>query len=310
MNELEPINQKKLFGLDAHFLELIRLHKSNKYPNKILLSGLKGLGKSTLAYHFINYVLSENENQKYDLKNFQINIESQTFKTILNKSNTNFIKIDIDSDKKNIDIKQIRDLITSLNKSCFNSKPRFVLIDNIELLNINSINALLKVLEEPNENVNFILINNNKRVLSTLLSRCINFRINLSNKECLNIINNLLDNRLENFINLDLINYYLTPGNIYYLAKFAERNNYDLSKINLKNFLKIIIKENFYKKDFLTKYIIFELIELYFRKLNTSFSEKNYDKYTYFIKRIFDTKKFNLDEDSLFIEFEREILSE
>tara|TARA_Y100000591_G_scaffold68858_1_gene57066 strand:+ start:1987 stop:2919 length:933 start_codon:yes stop_codon:yes gene_type:complete len=310
MNELEPISQKKLFGLDAHFLELIRLHKSNKYPNKILLSGLKGLGKSTLAYHFINYVLSENENQKYDLKNFQINIESQTFKTILNKSNTNFIKIDIDSDKKNIDIKQIRDLITSLNKSCFNSKPRFVLIDNIELLNINSINALLKVLEEPNENVNFILINNNKRVLSTLLSRCINFRINLSNKECLNIINNLLDNRLENFINLDLINYYLTPGNIYYLAKFAERNNYDLSKINLKNFLKIIIKENFYKKDFLTKYIIFELIELYFRKLNTSFSEKNYDKYTYFIKRIFDTKKFNLDEDSLFIEFEREILSE
>ena len=310
MNELEPISQKKLFGLDAHFLELIRLHKSNKYPNKILLSGLKGLGKSTLAYHFINYVLSENENQKYDLKNFQINIESQTFKTILNKSNTNFIKIDIDSDKKNIDIKQIRDLITSLNKSCFNSKPRFVLIDNIELLNINSINALLKVLEEPNENVNFILINNNKRVLSTLLSRCINFRINLSNKECLNIINNLLDNRLENFINLDLINYYLTPGNIYYLAKFAERNNYDLSKINLKNFLKIIIKENFYKKDFLTKYIIFELIELYFRKLNTSFSEKNYDKYTYFIKRIFDTKNFNLDEDSLFIEFEREILSE
>ena len=310
MNELEPINQKKLFGLDAYFLELIRLYKSNKYPNKILLSGLKGLGKSTLAYHFINYVLSENENQKYDLKNFQINIESQTFKTILNKSNTNFIKIDIDSDKKNIDIKQIRDLITSLNKSCFNSKPRFVLIDNIELLNINSINALLKVLEEPNENVNFILINNNKRVLSTLLSRCINFRINLSNKECLNIINNLLDNRLENFINLDLINYYLTPGNIYYLAKFAERNNYDLSKINLKNFLKIIIKENFYKKDFLTKYIIFELIELYFRKLNTSFSEKNYDKYTYFIKRIFDTKKFNLDEDSLFIEFEREILSE
>ena len=65
--------------------------------------------------------------------------------------------------KKNIDIDQIRELIINLNKSSFNNKKRFVLIDNIELLNLNSVNALLKVLEEPNENINFILINNNKK---------------------------------------------------------------------------------------------------------------------------------------------------
>ena len=81
--------------------------------------------------------------------------------------------------KKNIDINQIRDLIVKLNKSSFNNKPRFVLIDNIEYLNINSINALLKILEEPNDNIIFILINNNKKVLPTLLSRCINFKISL-----------------------------------------------------------------------------------------------------------------------------------
>ena len=60
------------------------------------------------------------------------------------KSNPNFISIDINDDKKSIDINQIRNLILTLNKSSFNKKPRFVLIDNIELLNINSVNALLK----------------------------------------------------------------------------------------------------------------------------------------------------------------------
>ena len=80
---------------------------------------------------------------------FEINSENRSFKTILNKSNPNFILIDISLEKKFIDVNQIRDLITNLNKSSFNNKPRFVLIDNIEFLNINSVNALLKILEEP-----------------------------------------------------------------------------------------------------------------------------------------------------------------
>ena len=115
MNIIEPINQQKLFGLDNYFLELIRLYKNNIYPNKLLLSGQKGIGKSTLAYHFINYILSENEDQKYDLSNFEINSNSSTFKTILNGSNSNLIIIDINSDKKFIEINQIRDLIRNLN---------------------------------------------------------------------------------------------------------------------------------------------------------------------------------------------------
>ncbi len=101
MNELEPINQQQLFGLDKSFLELIRLFEDNVYPNKLLLSGLKGTGKSTLAYHFINYVLSKNENYNYDLNKLEINSDSPTFKTILNKSNSNLISINIYSEKKN-----------------------------------------------------------------------------------------------------------------------------------------------------------------------------------------------------------------
>ena len=61
MNIIEPFNQIQLFGLDKYFNEMINLFNNNKLPNKILFSGQKGIGKSTLAYHFVNYVLSKNE---------------------------------------------------------------------------------------------------------------------------------------------------------------------------------------------------------------------------------------------------------
>jgi len=309
MNYIYPINQTKLYGLEKFLNELIYLENSNNLPNKILLSGQKGLGKSTLAYHFINYVLSKEEEYPYDIKNFEINNQNQSFKTISNKSNINFTLIDISDEKKSIDINQIRNLIINLKKSSFNNKPRFILIDNIEFLNINSINALLKILEEPSLNAHFILINNNKRILPTLLSRCINFKIHLSYEKNITIANRLLNNKLYETINKDLINYYSTPGTIYNLAMFAEENKYDLSNINLKEFIKLIIKDNLFKKENLIKHLIFDFIELYFSKIDRSFFLDINSKYNYFLKKISDTKKFNLDEESLFIDFEEEILN-
>ena len=166
-----PSTQTILYEHKKIFSDLSKLYKSNKLPNKILLSGEKGIGKSTIAYHLINLVLSKNEEYCYDTTNNIINTENKSYKLVQNKSNPNFQLIDVAHDKKNIDINQIRELIINLNKSSFNLKPRFILIDNIELLNINSINALLKILEEPNENIFFILINNNRKVLPTLKSR-------------------------------------------------------------------------------------------------------------------------------------------
>ena len=133
MNYLEPINQKKLFGLDKFFNELIQLYEDDNFPNKILLSGQKGLGKSTLAHHLVNYVLSKDEEFNYNIDKCEINENNHTYKTILNKSNPNLNIIDVTLEKKFIDIKQVRDLISNLNKSSFNKKPRFVLIDNIVL---------------------------------------------------------------------------------------------------------------------------------------------------------------------------------
>ena len=172
----------------------------------------------------------------YDVKNFQINSDNRDFKLINNNCNPNFDLIDIKDDKKNIDINQIRSLIEKLNKSSLNSKPRFVLIDNIEFLNTNSINALLKTLEEPNDNIYFILINNDKKVLSTLTSRCLSFKISLSNEQSKKIINHLIEDDLINFINNDLLNYYFTPGKILNLINFAKDFEIDLKNLNLKNF--------------------------------------------------------------------------
>ena len=308
MSYLEPINQTKLYGLEKYFTELVNFYKNGNYPNKILFSGQKGIGKATLAFHFINYVLTLNDEKKYDTESYQINSESPEFKTINNKSNTNLITIDVNEDKKSIDINQIRELIINLNKSSFNKKPRFVLIDNIELLNINSINALLKILEEPNENINFILIHNNRKILSTLLSRCINFKISLSNNDYLKISNQLLNNDLNNLVSNELINYYFTPGEIYQLVQFSSENDYDLSNIDLKNFLKILINDTQYKKNNFINNMMYSLMEFYFRKLNQSFSKLLNEKYSYFIKRISDTKTYNLDKESLFMEFNEEIL--
>lgn len=309
MKDINPNNQTKLFGLENFLLELAQLYSDNKLPNKILLSGQKGLGKSTLAYHFINYILSKDEDYKYDINNFEINPNNHSYKIMINGSNPNLTIVDVDKEKKFIDINQIRKLITDVNKSSFNNKPRFVLIDNIEYLNVNSINSLLKVLEEPNFNIHFILINNNKKILPTLLSRCINFKIYLTNNQIIQVTNNLLDNKLDKLVNNDLINFYSTPGNIYNLVKFADIYEYDLINFDLRSLLIIIINENHYKKDNSFKHIFFDLIEFYLSSILKKFSLNNYEKYHYFLKRMSDTRKYNLDEESFFIEFNEEVLN-
>ena len=69
-----------------------------------------------------------------------------------------------------------------------------------------------------------------------------------------------------------------------------------------------MIKDNQYKKDVIIRSLIFDFIEFYFRKINLSITSSIYEKYTYFINKISDTKKFNLDEESLFLEFKDKIL--
>ena len=306
---LSPVNQTSLFSLDNYLLEFIELYKKKKLPTKILLSGDKGLGKSTLAFHLVNYILSINEEYPYIIKEFKINPDNKSYKLAINGSNPNLLLLDKLNDKKIIDINQIRELINNLNKSSFNKKERFIIIDNIETLNISSINALLKVLEEPPKNTYFILINNNRFILPTLKSRCINFKIFLDHKTSISIVNKILNDDIMKLINKDLINHYLTPGQLYHLIEFFKIHKYDLKDHDIKSFLKLVIKDNLYKKNILIKDMIFEYIEYYFQTKIKLAKSSTFEYYDYFLKRIDDTKKFNLDEESLFMEFEYKILN-
>ncbi len=304
-----PSNQKNLFEHEKLLETLYELYKKGDLPNKILFSGEKGIGKATLAYHLINAIQSENEEYSYNKKNFQINPNNKSFKLIQNKSNPNFYLIDTIEKKNNIDIEQIRELIFNLNKSSFNNNPRFVLIDNIELLNSNSINALLKTLEEPNHGINFILINNNKKITPTLKSRCLNFKIVLTFNQSLKVVNQIFEDNVYNIVNEELINYYLTPGQLLKIIEFSQYNSIDIKNIVLKDFLKIIIKDKIYKKDKSFNELIYSYIELYFRK-NISVNKINLlDSYRIFVKKISDLKVYNLDEETFFIEFEEKILN-
>ena len=303
---MTPITQTNLYELGRELDNLINLYKKKILPNKILLSGQKGIGKATMAYHFINYILSENEEFAYDIQNYKINKYNKNYKLIQNKTNPNFISIDVLDEKKKIDIQQIRNLIINLNKSSFNQKPRIVLIDNIELLNINSINALLKTLEEPGNNIIFILINNNKKILETLKSRCINFNIFLTNNQSNKVLKKLISNEKYDLLHQDLLNYYITPGKIFNLVKFSEENNIDLVGMNLKELLSFIINKSLYKTDSYIKNYIYELIEVF---ISRNISYKSFDFFNHFTNKINNIKKFNLNEETLFLEFNEKVLN-
>ena len=302
----------KLYGMNIFFDEIIKLYYKKKLPNKILLSGKKGIGKSTFAYHIIICILSTNEDNKYDQTKLHINKENKSYKLIQNNSHPNFYLIDVSEEKKTIDISQIRKMINYSNKSSFNNNPRFVLIDNIENLNKNSTNALLKIVEEPNQNINFILIHNNeKNILPTLKSRCLLFKINFSFNECINIINSLLDDNIFDLINNDLISYYNTPGDIINLINFAKEKKINLNEFSLKELLEYLINNSYYKKNKLVKSLLINFIELYFLKEYNKSSSKKSLLYIYhlFLDKIHNTEKFNLDEESLFLEFKMKLLN-
>ena len=309
---INPSANTKLYGMNTYFKEIINLYDLKKMPNKIILSGKSGLGKSTLAYHIVNYILSKDEEYKYDLNKMIINLDNRSYKLLQNKSHPNFYLIDLIEEKKSIDIGQIREMITYTNKSSFNNLPKFILIDNIENLNKNSINALLKIVEEPNENIFFILIHNNeKKILPTLKSRCITFKINFTFDQSLAVSNLLYGKDILKIINYDLISYYNTPGEFTKLINFSEEKNINLKDSPLKVLLHTLIDNGYYKKNPFVKKLLINFIELFFLKeYKISRTKKSlFNFYHNFITKIHNTEKFNLDEESLFLEFKSRLLN-
>ena len=298
--------QLNLFGYDKLFNSFITLHKKNKLPNVMLLSGSKGLGKSTFAYHFINYLLSDKEENNYLVENFQINPNNSSYKLIQNNIHPNFFLLKNDLSEDNIKIDQVRNLLIFLHRSTYTKDLKIVFIDNAEFLNVNSSNALLKSLEEPSSNTFFFIIHNDaSEIKETIKSRCIQFKFHLNIDEKKNIFKKVAqDYQLNfNYNDLDKFFYFESPGNLlkYFIA--LKDSNFNILENNLPCILFLIDKYKT-KKDSELLNLITLLIENFYNKLslndsnniNTYFANKN--KILYLIN---DMKKFNLDKKNLLI---------
>ena len=309
---MSPSNELKLIGYNNLFNEIVKITNENNFVNKILFSGKKGIGKSVFAYHLINYIFSKNEDFNYDLKNLNILKENKSYKLINNNTHPNFFKIYLKSDKKNVEISQIREMINFTNMSTFDNKKKIVLIDDVEHLNINSVNALLKIIEDSENNILFLLIyNNEKKIMETLKSRCIEFKFNLDYPYIETIINNYFDENIYQNISIDFKNKFNSPDLYISYINICKEFDLDINITTVDNMIDYLIKKNLYKKNPEFKEFLKNCTELYFRKKITKLNSNNYfNLYSYFNKKFYNIKRFNLDVESFFMEFQSKILNE
>ena len=94
------------------------------------------------------------------------------------------------------------------------------------------------------------------------------------------------------------------------LINFSKEKSINLNDYNLTTLISLIIENNYYKKDRFVKNLLINFIELFFLKEYKLSERKNslLNFYHKFTKKINNTEKFNLDEESLFLEFKSELL--
>ena len=115
-NIFNPMNSLQLFGLKEYFINFVDLYKNKKLPKIILLSGDKGIGKFTLSFHLVNYILSSNSKFPYNYEKLMINIDSPFYKKILLNIQENFNYIGNNYSKK-IGIEDIRNIKKKFNNT-------------------------------------------------------------------------------------------------------------------------------------------------------------------------------------------------
>ncbi len=147
-----------LVGNDKIRLTVENFVREKRIPHAIIIEGDYGTGKHILAKFLSNAAVGE----EVDLNNHpDITVISPLEK------------------KKSILIDQIRNLREETYIKPHKAEKRVFIIDFADTMNIQSQNALLKVLEEPPKTVMFILIVQNKAsLLDTIISRCVILSLN------------------------------------------------------------------------------------------------------------------------------------
>jgi DNA polymerase III subunit delta' len=296
----DPLLNPKLVSLDEQFEQLINLYENKKFPKVLLLNGKKGLGKFTLINHFLNYLFTKNEKEKkYNITKKEINTNSKFYSSLLNQTSQEILFLKAE-ENKNIKIEDVRNLKQIISNTSLIDQPRFIIIDEVEYLNGNSANALLKILEEPSLNNFFILINNQQSdLLKTISSRCLAENIFMPHNKKKDVIDYLINlNQIKNIIIEDKS---LTPGTFIKFNYICEK--YEITnEQSLENKLNLLL--NLYKKDKDKAFIslIYYFIDIHFLKMIKDRSMKT----DYLLKRksmIFENldnlTKYNLNISSV-----------
>ena len=275
-------NSLNLFNLKENFEFISELYTKQNLPKVLMFSGSKGSGKSTLINHFLYSIF---DIDSYNKKTFSIKENSSFLKQFQNNIFPNIIYIN-GAEDKSAKIEDIRNLRKQILQSTISKRERFIIFDDIELFNKNSLNALLKTIEEPSQNNYFFLINNKgKPILETIKSRALEIKIILNEKQRLEIIN-----KLVNFYKLDLIldpkTSQLSPGNFIKFNFLCKE--YEISPTNdfIEN-LSLLLDIYKKKKDIWIINLVFYLANKYLKDMK--------DKKIFKNDKIFEIKNYVMD---------------
>ncbi len=140
----------------------------NKVPNAYLFTGIRGIGKTTIAR-----IVAKSLNCLNGIGNLCNKDLCENCEAITNSSHIDVLEMDAAS-KTGVD--DVRDLIEFSRYGPTSSKYKIFIIDEVHMLSKQAFNALLKTLEEPPEYLKFIFATTEiKKIPITVVSRCQRF---------------------------------------------------------------------------------------------------------------------------------------
>lgn len=302
MLEIDNFIQKKLYGFDKYFIDFSELIKNKKLPKVLMLSGKKGQGKFTFIHHLLAFFFDKNN---YIINSHEIKNNNKIYCDLKKNVNSDIVYY---SCYNNVKIDQIRELRIDLQKSSMISNNRFIIFDDVEHLNSNCINALLKIIEEPSETNSFILINNQKKImLDTMRSRTIDIKIFMNKEKRKEIIKNLLLDMNIDF-KLDLNDYSLMPGEFLKFNFILNEEDINLDDDLVVNLQKLLKLHKNKKDDIYFNLSIYLINNYYYKKSNNiSLIDECVNKRSLITKKLYDYNRLNLNHSTFITELERYI---
>jgi DNA polymerase-3 subunit gamma/tau len=163
-----PQSFDEVIGQDVMVQIIKNAIKMDRIPNAYLLTGIRGVGKTTTARIIAKAINCKNsENLEKKCEGF-CHCEA-----ITNSNHIDVLEMDAAS-KTGID--DIRELIDSAKYYPTSAKFKVFIIDEVHMLSKQAFNGLLKTLEEPPPHLKFILATTEvKKIPLTIISRCQRF---------------------------------------------------------------------------------------------------------------------------------------